>query len=149
MENKIQFRRASIDDVEQIWQIEQVSFSNPWSKQAFYGELETNQYAYYFVMELDGKMIGYAGMWLIFDEAHVTNVAIRPEGRGKKLGELLMRHLMVTAKSIGANRMTLEVRVSNNVAISLYKKLGFAAEGVRKNYYADTMEDAVIMWVNL
>ncbi|MFV9511851.1 ribosomal protein S18-alanine N-acetyltransferase [Tepidibacillus sp. LV47] len=147
--DRIQIRRATIGDVDRIWEIEQLSFSTPWSLQAFVNELTTNKYAYYFVLEFDQKIVGYVGMWLLFDEAHITNVAIDPAFRGKKLGELLMRYVMNTAKAFGANRMTLEVRVSNHVAISLYKKLGFKEEGIRKNYYADTFEDAIIMWVNL
>ncbi|TCS79574.1 ribosomal protein S18-alanine N-acetyltransferase [Tepidibacillus fermentans] len=147
--DRIQIRRATIDDIDQIWRVEQLSFPTPWSRQAFFSELTNNQYAYYFVLEFDERIVGYVGMWLIFDEAHITNVAISPEVRGMKLGELLMRYLMATAKGLGANRMTLEVRISNHIAISLYKKLGFKEEGIRKNYYADTFEDAIIMWVNL
>ncbi|WP_405054356.1 ribosomal protein S18-alanine N-acetyltransferase [Tepidibacillus marianensis] len=147
--HSIHFRRATIEDVDQIWEVEQLSFHSPWSRQAFVGEFTTNEYAQYYVIEYESLIAGYAGMWLLFDEGHITNVAIRPELRGKKLGELMMRQLMLTAKAMGASSMTLEVRVSNNTAISLYKKLGFKEEGIRKNYYADTLEDAMIMWVNL
>jgi len=143
------FRKATIEDVDQIWEVEKLSFHSPWSKQAFFNELTTNQYAHYYVIEYERSVGGYAGMWLLFDEGHITNVAIRPELRGMKLGELMMRQLMIAAKAMGASSMTLEVRVSNNVAIALYKKLGFREEGIRKNYYADTLEDAMIMWVNL
>jgi ribosomal-protein-alanine N-acetyltransferase len=93
-----------------------------------------------------GKIIGYAGMWLIVDEAHVTNVAILPAYRGKRLGEKLMSALLEHAKNRGAVRMTLEVRASNTVAQGLYSKFGFTSQGRRRNYYMDTKEDALIMW---
>lgn len=145
----INIRRATIIDIENIWSVEEESFQTPWSKEAFENELTTNKFAYYYVLELDSEIVGYAGMWLILDEAHVTNVAIKPNVRGLKLGELIMRHLMTTAKFYGATSMTLEVRVSNEVAKNLYYKLNFEDSGIRKNYYADTMEDALIMWVKL
>lgn len=148
-EQPLEIRRAIIKDLNLIWEVEKESFSTPWSKEAFKRELTTNRFAHYFVIEWDGQIVGYAGMWIILDEAHVTNVAILPKVRGLKLGELLMRHLMVSAKVLGAHSMTLEVRVSNQIAQNLYRKLHFEERGIRKNYYADTMEDALIMWVNL
>jgi len=88
-------------------------------------------------------------MCLVIDEAHVTNVAVLPQFRGQKLGEALMRRLMETAKQHVAATMTLEVRVSNHVAQSLYRKLGFRNGGIRKRYYPDNFEDALVMWVKL
>jgi len=85
-------------------------------------------------------------MWLILDEAHVTNVAVDPDFRGHGFGEQMMRGLMAHALAHGARRMTLEVRRSNVVAQHLYRKLGFVQLGVRKGYYTDTHEDAFIMW---
>lgn len=148
-EQPIGIRRATIKDLNLICEVEKESFSTPWSKEAFKRELTTNRFAHYFVIEWGSQIVGYAGMWIILDEAHVTNVAIVPKVRGLKLGELLMRHLMVSAKLLGAHSMTLEVRVSNHIAQNLYRKLNFEERGIRKNYYADTMEDALIMWVNL
>ncbi len=148
-EQALLIRRATVKDINDIWAVEEASFSTPWSKEAFKRELTTNQFAYYFVLELEKKIVGYAGMWIILDEAHVTNVAILPESRGLKLGELLMTHLIANAKMHGAESMTLEVRVSNNIAQNLYRKLHFEEKGIRKNYYADTLEDALIMWVEL
>lgn len=146
---QLNIRKANIEDVEQMWNVEQASFSKPWSKEAFVSEMTTNRFAQYYVLEIEGDIVGYAGMWIILDEAHVTNIAIHPHARGQKLGELMMRHLIAIAKMFGAKSMTLEVRVSNQIAQNLYRKLGFKEEGLRKNYYADTMEDAIIMWVNL
>jgi ribosomal-protein-alanine N-acetyltransferase len=92
-----------------------------------------------------GRIAGYAGMWLMIDEAHITTIAVRPEWRGKKLGELLLATLMEAAQDIGAHRLTLEVRMSNDVAQNLYRKYGFETEGVRPRYYSDNNEDAYIM----
>ncbi|MGI6683960.1 MAG: ribosomal protein S18-alanine N-acetyltransferase [Bacillota bacterium] len=133
----------------QVLEIEQVSFPTPWSRQSFLGELNDNAMAYYCVAMLDERVIGYGGMWLILDEAHITNVAVHPDYRGKRIGEGIMIHLMKQALIQGAYRMTLEVRPSNLSAIKLYQRMGFEAAGRRKGYYTDTKEDAIIMWKTL
>ncbi|WP_084024064.1 ribosomal protein S18-alanine N-acetyltransferase [Vulcanibacillus modesticaldus] len=148
-DKQINFRKATIDDVNQIWLVERASFPTPWTKEAFIKELTDNRLAHYFVLELGNQIIGYAGMWIILDEAHITNVAIHPETRGRKLGELLMRNLMTMAKLFGAKKMTLEVRESNRIALNLYCKLDFKRQGIRKKYYTNPIEDAIIMWVKL
>jgi ribosomal-protein-alanine N-acetyltransferase len=101
------------------------------------------------VMELAGEVVGYGGMWLIVDEAHVTNIAVSALYRGRKLGERLLIELQKTASFMGAVRMTLEVRVSNLIAQRLYGKLGFYPVGTRRGYYSDNNEDALIMWAEL
>nr|WP_066326976.1 ribosomal protein S18-alanine N-acetyltransferase [Anoxybacillus amylolyticus] len=146
---KISFRPMTLDDLDGVLVIEKASFTLPWSREAFYNELVHNRYAKYVVMEHDDRLVGYCGMWVVVDEAHITNVAVLPEYRGKKLGEALMRRMMEMAKQLGAVTMTLEVRVSNEVAQSLYRKLGFLNGGIRKRYYPDNQEDALVMWVNL
>ncbi|NNV07834.1 ribosomal protein S18-alanine N-acetyltransferase [Geobacillus sp. C56-T2] len=145
----VQFRPMTIHDIDEVVQVERASFTAPWSRESFYHELMYNRYALYIVMVHRGRIIGYAGMWLVIDEAHVTNVAVLPEFRGQKLGEALMRCLMDLARRQGAVTMTLEVRVSNHVAQSLYRKLGFRNGGIRKRYYPDNFEDALVMWVKL
>ncbi len=149
METTINFRPMTIYDIDQILVIEHLAFATPWSREAFYNELMNNQFAKYIVMLDKGRVIGYCGMWIVVDEAHITNVAVLPQYRGKKLGEALMQKAMELSKQYGALSMTLEVRVSNVVAQSLYKKLGFQPGGIRKNYYTDNNEDAIVMWVNL
>ncbi|MCL6616251.1 MAG: ribosomal protein S18-alanine N-acetyltransferase [Anoxybacillus ayderensis] len=139
----------TLQDLDRIVEIEQLSFTLPWSRSSFYQELTNNRYARYIVMEHDGQIIGYCGMWLVMDEAHITNIAVLPEFRGKKLGEALMKQAMALAREEGAKTMTLEVRVSNTVAQSLYRKLGFLNGGIRKRYYSDNQEDALVMWVKL
>jgi len=147
--NKGNVRPLHPDDLETILEIELLSFSTPWSLEAFKAELKDNEYARYFCLELEGQVIGYMGLWFILDEGHITNIAITPNRRGQHLGEFLMRSVMERMVEQGMERMTLEVRVSNSPAQSLYKRLGFAIAGVRKGYYADTGEDAMIMWAEL
>lgn len=93
-------------------------------------------------------LAGYAGLWLMVDEAHVTTIAVRPRFRGRGYGELLLISLIEAAVEINARWLTLEVRVSNDVAQKLYEKYGFHGEGVRKKYYSDNNEDALIMWTD-
>lgn len=147
--NKGIIRPMRIDDLETILEIERVSFATPWSLQSFKTELIDNEYARYFCLELEGQVSGYLGLWFILDEGHITNIAITPNRRGQHWGGFLMRSVMKKMLEQGMERMTLEVRVSNSPALSLYKSLGFAIAGVRKGYYADNGEDAVIMWAEL
>lgn len=142
-------RPMQMEDLQAILEIERTSFSTPWSLQAFKAELKDNEYARYLCLELEGQVIGYMGLWFILDEGHITNIAIAPNFRGQHWGEYLMRSMMGRMVEQGMERMTLEVRASNSPAQSLYKRLGFATAGVRKGYYADTQEDALIMWVEL
>lgn len=143
------FRYMKEEDIDQILKIEELSFATPWTRQSFENELKLNQFAVYLVLEKDGQIVGYCGMWLIVDEAHITNIAVLPEFRGQKLGEAILRMIMEVAKKRGAKSMTLEVRISNTVAQSLYRKLGFMNGGIRKNYYTDNYEDALVMWVTI
>lgn len=142
---EVAVRRMNEMDVDGVLAVEEQSFTTPWSRAGFVAEMK-NELSYYLVMIESGKVIGYAGMWLIVDEAHVTNVAILPEYRGRKLGEKLMDELIQHAKARGAVSMTLEVRTTNTVAQGLYEKFGFTSRGIRRNYYTDTKEDALIMW---
>lgn len=148
-EEEVRFRLMKIDDIESILEVERNSFATPWTADAFYNELINNHFAYYVVAEVGERVVGHCGVWVIMDEAHITNVAVHPEYRGKKIGEKLLKYIMALSISYGAQKMTLEVRVSNLVAQNLYKKLGFEAHGMRKGYYTDNNEDAIIMWVNL
>ena len=97
-------------------------------------------------LEEQGKLIGYGGMWIILDEAHITNVCVLPEKRRQGYATKLMDELAGIASGLGADNMTLEVRVSNEEALKLYEKCGFHIQGVRKKYYSNNGEDAYIMW---
>ncbi|MGD6969291.1 ribosomal protein S18-alanine N-acetyltransferase [Rossellomorea vietnamensis] len=142
-------RLMSVEDLDDIMEVETESFTIPWSRDAFFNEIETNHFATYIVIEDKGKVIGYCGVWIIVDEAHITNIAVLPSYRGQGLGDRLMQSMIEIAKEMGAVTMTLEVRVSNTPAQTLYKKFGFAEGGIRKKYYSDNQEDALVMWVKL
>ena len=131
-------------DVDAVCAIEEATFARPWSRASIENEL-TNSCARYVVLRRSGETVGYAGMWLVIDEAHVTNVAIRKDLRGQGLGEKLMRALIQLAADSGMIWMTLEVRRSNAAAQGLYRKLGFGDVGWRKRYYEDNGEDALLM----
>lgn len=124
--------------------IESVSNGAPWSEASFRREIENPQ-AHYFVAR-DGEVLGFAGFWTLIDEAHITTIAVKPEARGRGIGRSLMHRIFEDAAALGMTCATLEVRIGNAAAIKLYESLGFLNSGVRKNYYPDNREDAVIMW---
>ncbi len=132
-------------DITRVYEIEVQSFRTPWSKLSLLGELHNNV-AHYLVAEEEGQIVGYGGMWVLFDEAHVTNIAIAPEKRGQHLGRYLMYAMMAKALEYGAERMTLEVRETNVRAQNLYYSFDFVQEGFRKRYYEDTGEGAYLLW---
>lgn len=144
--NDIVIRPMTAEDIDAVLIIEQSSFSSPWSREAFQAEVCDNDLAHYLVMESKKKIIGYGGMWIIIDEAHVTNIAILPNCRGNGFGKLLLTELIKMAKVKGAHKMTLEVRVSNVAARRLYSGFEFKECGLRRGYYTDNNEDAIIMW---
>lgn len=129
--------------------IENVSFPTPWSKATFAHEVAGNDFAYYVVALDDNKVAGYAGMWVILDEGHITTIAVHPNYRRKGIGARLLNNLISAAKDRGCIKMTLEARPSNFAALDLYEKSGFVSFGMRPGYYSDTGEDAVIMWKEL
>ncbi|RJQ09255.1 MAG: ribosomal-protein-alanine N-acetyltransferase [Bacillota bacterium] len=138
-----------VTDLDEVLAIEHLSFPTPWSRAAYHRELVTNGYATYVVGRLDGRVVSYGGMWVILDEAHITNIAVHPDWRHAGLGRLTMAVLEAKAVELGAVRITLEVRVSNITARRLYDGLGYRGTGVRRNYYSDTREDAIVMWKDL
>ncbi|HHW71115.1 MAG TPA: ribosomal protein S18-alanine N-acetyltransferase [Clostridiales bacterium] len=133
-------------DIDKVLEIEKLCFSVPWSEESFRLEIEKNRFARYLVVKHEGEVVGYGGMWLIIDEAHITNIAIHPNYRRRGIGRFLLISLMKEAVKYGIKSMTLEVRVSNYGAQALYSELGFVKGGIRKGYYGDTQEDALIMW---
>lgn len=136
-------------DVDQVIDVERRSFAAPWSKDIFQQEVGQNQFAHYFVVLIDEHIVGYAGMWVVADEVQITNIAILPEYRGNRLGEKLFHYVLRQAIRLGGCHLSLEVRSSNIVAQRLYRNFGLVPGGVRKNYYTDNQEDAIVMWVNL
>ena len=132
-------------DVPRVHEIECACFRSPWSKMALMGELR-NDAAHYHVLEIDGTIVGYAGMWVLFDEAHITNIAVLSEYRNHGCAERIMRSMMQSALLLGAKMMTLEVREHNETAKRLYQRLDFAQNGYRPRYYQDSGEGALILW---
>lgn len=139
-------RAMQLDDLPQVLEIERLSFPTPWSERAFRGELTVNSYAHYLVAELGERVVGYGGMWVIVDEAHVTNIAVHPRHRRSGIGRLLLKALLEQAADRGCDRVTLEVRKSNRPAQHLYQSYGFVPRGIRRGYYTDNNEDAIVMW---
>jgi ribosomal-protein-alanine N-acetyltransferase len=125
--------------------IEQASFSAPWPANAYRSELETNRLASYLVARVDDDIVGYGGMWLMVDEAHITTFAIHPGWRRQRIGERLLLAFLDLARDRHAREATLEVRLSNLAARRLYEKYGFRPVGLRPRYYSDNNEDALIM----
>jgi len=142
----VTIRQARPGDAGDIYEIEQICFPDPWSQDSIRYELEENERAFYIVAEHSGKVVGYVGLWWILDEGHITNVAVTPGYRNRKIAEGMLRVLIDHTESAGIHHHTLEVRRSNEAAISLYEKFGFEIEGVRKGYYRFGGEDALIMW---
>ena len=145
----ITYRRMTPGDVEAVHAIELATFPTPWTLDSFHYEMRENQYAHYLVAEDEIGIIGFCGMWLVIDAAQITNVAVVERMRGQKIGEALMKEAMRVAREASMDVMSLEVRVTNEVAQNLYRKLGFQDGGIRKGYYTDNGEDALVMWVNL
>lgn len=129
-----------------ILEIEAEANSSPWSEKSFKNEL-INPQSIFRVIRAGGQLAGYGGLWLCVDEAHVTNVAIRKDLRGQGLGRRLMVDLLERAKDQGMTCSTLEVRASNEAALKLYERLGYQRAALRKRYYPDNQEDAVVMWL--
>ena len=148
MENNIIIRHMTKDDVDAVYNVEENCFVDPWSKDSIRKELK-NDLARYLVAEVDNKIVGYIGIWFVVDEGHITNVAVHSNYRGKKIGDKLVSEMVELCKENDLVAMTLEVRTSNTVAQNLYRKYGFRMAGIRKEYYSDNKEDAIIMWNQL
>lgn len=145
----IKIRRMTWLDVEEVTAVEEASFAIPWTKEAFMNEMLRNEQAIYFVAVQDRRVIGFAGVWQIVDEGHITNIAVLPEFRGQGVGNQLLHALVTYARAQSLAALTLEVRVSNVGAQKLYEQFGFECAGRRKRYYQDNNEDALIYWAKL
>ncbi|SES24129.1 ribosomal-protein-alanine N-acetyltransferase [Gracilibacillus ureilyticus] len=147
--NKVEFRQMTEADIDRVYEIDLLSFPKPWPKDIYYEEMQTNNFARYFVAVVGDEIVGFCGSWMILDEAQITNIAIDPAYRGNHYGEGLFQYVLNYAVANGVKRLSLEVRVSNLVAQRMYKKFGLLPGGIRKNYYTDNQEDALVLWVNL
>lgn len=133
-------------DIDAILDISSLSFSVCWSKDSYIQEL-TNPIARYLVAKIDNKVVGFIGTWIVLDESHITNIAVHPNYRKQGIASKLIEKFLTYCKSQGCVAYTLEVRSSNKAAKALYEKYNFKQDGIRKGYYEDNKEDAIIMWL--
>lgn len=138
-------RRMTVHDIPTVATLEQDIYDSPWSMRVFYDELALENRRY-FVVEDDTGILGYAGLLVVESDAHITTMAINRTARRQRLGTRMMMELAAAAIRLGADHITLEVRMSNDGAQRLYERFGFSSVGLRKNYYKD--EDAMVMWAN-
>lgn len=141
-------REMTIADVQAVAEVEQDVFTTAWSPEMFAQEME-NPLTTYLLVCMDEEVIGFAGFWLVLDEAQVTNIAIKQDWQSRGYGRVLVTRLMQTAKEKGAVIISLEVRPSNKLARKLYEKLGFTEVGIRPGYYQDNGENAILMLAEL
>jgi ribosomal-protein-alanine N-acetyltransferase len=134
-----------LEDLDEIMELEAEAFSSPWTRGMYLHEIR-KQEGCYLVARRDGLLVGYGGMLLILDEAHVMTLAVRKDQRRRGLGSRILLELIDASEKMGARFFTLEVRKSNYEAIEMYSKFGFQIMGERKNYYLDNLEHALIMW---
>ena len=139
-------RLASPEDLDGVLAIEEASFNNPTTREWYEGELKRPEVCFLYVLRTPDKPVaGFCAFWLVIDQAHINNLAVLPELRGRGLGTQLLEAVIAEALHLGAILLTLEVRQSNEPALRLYEKAGFYREGVRKNYYTNPIEDALIL----
>jgi ribosomal-protein-alanine N-acetyltransferase len=134
-----------LEDVPAVHEIEKLSFRTPWPAHAFEQELRGNRLARYVVARAGDAVVGFAGVWLMVDDAHVTTFGVHPDWRRQGIGRQLLLNLYELSVALGARQMTLEVRVSNTGAQALYRSFGFEIVGRRPHYYTDDGEDALVM----
>lgn len=137
-------------DLEGVLEVEGESFTNPWTRDMYAWELQNRTVCHIYVVRTpEHPVAGFCAFWLVFDEVHINNVALRPALRGQGLGTALLKHVFAEGRRLGAKRATLEVRASNVGARRLYERLGFSISGRRRNYYTNPVEDALILWIDI
>ena len=134
------------EDIDGILEVSSSSFSIPWSRESYVQEL-SNPVAKYFVAKIDNKVVGFAGTWIVLDEGHITNIAVHPSYRKQGIASKLLENLLSYCTEHGCTAFTLEVRSGNKAARALYEKYNFKQDGIRKGYYEDNKEDAILMWL--
>lgn len=137
---------TSIDGIDDVLAIEDASFINPWTRQMYEADLANRGVSHVVVARQDGIAVACCSFWIVVDELHINNLAVLPAHRRHGIGRRLVAHVLAEAHRLGARRATLEVRRSNEPAIHLYTQAGFVLSGVRKGYYSQPAEDALILW---
>ncbi len=140
-------RLTDEQDLEGVLAVESESFTNPWTRDMYAWELQNRSMCHILLVRTPGyRVAGFCAFWLVLDEVHINNIAMRPGFRAQGIGTTLLRHVLSEGHQLGARRATLEVRASNDGARRLYERMGFYVAGVRRNYYSDPVEDALIFW---
>ena len=138
---------ADDGDLEGVLEVEAESFTNPWTRDMYSWELQNRSMCHIFVVRTDEcRVAGFCAFWLVFDEIHINNIALRPGFRARGMGSALLERVLSEGRGLGARRATLEVRASNTAARRLYERLGFYVAGVRRDYYTSPVEDALVLW---
>jgi len=146
--DQIAIRVMNIDDLDEVYEIDCLSFPTAWSKESYIRDMR-NPHCCYMVAVSRNSIVGYAGMWVVYEDAHITTLAVKPECRRQGIGRKLFEALMTEAAKRGAQKMSLEVRHNNNIAQRLYESYGFVPLARIKKYYLDTGDDAIVMACNL
>jgi len=146
-EPRLFFRRMKTEDIPSVLEIERLSFTNPWSRETFVGEIQNDIISFPLVLieKPESRLVGYLVYWRIHDDVQINNIAVHPDYRGRGFGEAMLRSLIKNLKKEEVTFISLEVRCSNTPAISLYRKFGFEVIGKRTGYYTNPDEDAYIM----
>jgi len=141
---------VSIEDIDRVLEVERTSFTRPWTRDMYVAELENRDVSFlYLARNLHREVIAFCCFWKIFDELHINNLAVVPEARGRGLGTALLLHVLDQGHRLGARRALLEVRESNAAARRLYERLGFTVSGIRRAYYTQPTEDALLLTARL
>ena len=138
-------REMKVEDLPRIIELEHQLFTSVWKEEDFIYEIEENQFSHNFVLEDNDFIIGYGGVYIMYENSEITTLGVDSSYQRHGYGKILLEHMILLAKQKECEIMSLEVRVSNEKAIGLYKKLGFEQAGIRKNYYEDNHEDAYLM----
>jgi ribosomal-protein-alanine N-acetyltransferase len=138
---------TSPDEIDEVVAIERASFTNPWTRDMHLAELENRGVSFCYVARApDGRMAGFCSFWRVLDELHINNLAVAPEFRRAGVATALLERVLREGSKLGVRRTSLEVRRSNEIARSLYAQFGFTVAGVRRAYYTQPVEDAIVLW---
>lgn len=138
-------RKMDVEDISRVVSLEEQLFTSAWSESDFLYEILQNDFSLNYVLEDEGYIIGYIGVWIMYEQSQITTIGVDPQYQRQGLGKAMMETVIDIAKQQDCEVMSLEVRISNEKAISLYQSLGFQNVGIRKNYYQDNHEDAYLM----
>jgi [ribosomal protein S18]-alanine N-acetyltransferase len=141
---------VSSADIDGILQVEEASFTNPWTREMYEAELRNEGTAFFYLArDNTRRVVGFCSCWHVADELHINNLAVLPEFRNQQIGSTLLTHVLAHGQRLGATRALLEVRQSNQPARRLYERFGFSVSGIRREYYSQPVEDAVVLWREL